>query len=579
MDTEKLLRNIIKAGFIILIARCAYLQIARYEYYKLLSQKNCIRTIELGTPRGQIYDRNNRILARDVPCFNIVFIPYDLRNAGREAELLSGLIGIREERLETMFLRRYINPFDRIVIKKNLTDEQMSLVEENASKLPGIFIQSGIDRKYTLGKDLCHILGYTREVSPSQLKKLKEEGVRSGDIIGQYGLESVYDNYLKGIPGGIQVEVNALGHQGRILGKKAMQPGNNLILTIDQTIQEIVTENLGEKNGCVIAMDPRNGQILALVSKPGFDPNHIEDYLTGHGHPFINRTIRGQYPPGSIFKIIVETASLEEGILEEYDRIECTGKMEVRNRIFHCWKEEGHGWIDINLALPFSCNIFFGTLGMKLGVRKMLEYARMFNLGEATEIDLPGESNGFLPHPYNIGPLNLAIGQGAILATPLQILSVISTVANDGNIWKPYLVKRIVSPEGKTVKEFFPQLKKTVYISTETLEILKRGLFNVVLFGTGHSAQTENLEIAGKTGTAQRAKSELDLPTIGVFTCYAPAKNPTIALIVFLDEASSYQAAKIAGNILKEIFFPKKKPEINTTIETDNPPGKQNETI
>ena len=496
-------------------------------------------------------------MAHDAPCFNLVFIPYDIKDRVEEAEILSGLISVAQERLVDILKRSYTNPFDRIIIKKRIEKKEVSLIEENMLNLPGIFIQPGVDRDYLLKENTCHILGYTGEISRSQLKGYKEKGLKAGDIVGQYGIEKQYDAYLRGIPGGIQVEVDALGHQGRVLGKKEMNPGNNLILTIDQTIQEIASEELGEKQGCVIAMDPRNGQILALVSKPIFDPNRVEMYLNEPDHPFFNRAIHGQYPPGSIFKIITEISALETGMVEEYDRIECTGEIEVRGgRIFHCWKEEGHGWIDINLALPFSCNIFFGTIGMQMGTSKMLEYAKIFELGKPTGINLPGEKSGYLPSPYEIGPVNLSIGQGNLLTTPIQLLSLISTVANGGNIWQPYIVKKIVSPDGNPVKEFFPVLKKTVYISPETMDVLKKGLKNVVLFGTGVSARVEDLDIAGKTGTSQRGDIKLELSPQGSFACYSPADKPTIALFVFIDYGHSWQAAGIAGKILKRVFSP-----------------------
>ncbi|MCD6407524.1 penicillin-binding protein 2, partial [bacterium] len=548
--------NLTKILLLVLLLRSFYLQIVRYSYYYQLSIKNCIRTIETGTPRGIIYDRNMRIIAKDTPCLNLVFVPYDLKDIEKESEILSKIISYSKETIIKKFKRRYFNPYDRIILKRKLTEKEVSLIEENSMRLPGIFVQEGLTRKYPLGKKAAHLIGYTGEITPIQLKLLKSKGYKQGDIIGQQGIEKYYEEYLRGIPGGIQVEVDALGHQRKILGKKASIPGNNLILTIDQTIQEICYEELGGRIGCVIAEDPRNGQILAMVSKPSFDPENVVLYFNKEGNPFLNRAIQGQYPPGSIFKIITEIASLETGVIEEYDRIECTGEIEIGDRVFHCWKEEGHGWVDINLALPFSCNIFFGVIGMKVGVPKILEYAREFELGKPTGIDLPGEKSGYLPTRYETDPLNLSIGQGALLTTPIQLLSLISTVANGGNIWKPYIVKKIVSPRGEVIKEFHPVIRKTVYISSETMEILKRGLRNVVVFGTGVLANVEGLEVAGKTGTAQRAHRELELQPHGAFVCYAPADNPKIALVVYLDSASSAEAALIAGRILRRIFIP-----------------------
>ncbi len=243
--------------------------------------------------------------------------------------------------------------------------------------------------------------------------------------------------------------------------------------------------------------------------------------------------------------------------------------MEIGDREFHCWKEEGHGWVDINQALPFSCNIFFGTIGLKIGVEKILEYARLFDFGKTTGIDLPGEKTGNLPSPQESGgAINIAIGQGAISTTPIQLCTMISAVANGGNLWKPFIVKKITGSDGRIIKEFQPVLKRTVFISDETLTTLKRGLKNVVKFGTGSGASIPGIEIAGKTGTAQVAHRELGLPTRGAFACYAPADSPNISIVVFLDEASSSQAARIAGNIVRKIYTSDSTREETSISET-----------
>jgi penicillin-binding protein 2 len=568
MEREIFLKRFLTFSIYIIIVRCFYLQIIRFPYYYQLSIKNCIRTIETGIPRGIIYDRNGRILAKDAPSANLVFVPYDLKNAEKVADILSNICNLDKEYLIKKLTKKYINPFDRIILKRDLSTKEISLIEENLYDLPGVFVQEGIKRVYPFGKKTAHLLGYLGEISQSQLEKLKDKGYEMGDYIGQDGIEKEYDEYLRGVPGGIQVEVDALGHQRRIWGKKEGVPGNDIFLTIDATIQEIAYEELGDRKGCVAVMDPRNGEILALVSNPSFDPDNIVFYLDEKRHPekpLFNRVIKGQYPPGSIFKIITEIAALETGTIKEYDRIECTGVMEVSDRIFHCWKEEGHGWVDINLALPFSCNIFFGTTGMKVGVSKLIEYAKKFELGKPTGIDLPGEASGYIPEPSEADPLNLSIGQGPITTTPIQLLSLISTVANGGNIWQPFILKKIISTKGEILKESQPNLRKTVYIEQEALDILRKGLKNVVEFGTGVRAKVEGLEIAGKTGTAQRAATELELPTHGAFVCYAPFDKPKIAVIVFLDYGSSPQAAEISGRILKRIFIPEKIEEENET--------------
>lgn len=572
-NQKRVFSNLIKIAIAVIILRSFYLQVIRHGHYYFLSAKNCIRTIETGTPRGFIYDRNKRVLARDIPSLELVFIPYDVESDENNAEILADIVNIDKTAILKRLRAKYSNPFNRVILKKRLAPEEVALIEENAGKLKGIFIQEGLGREYPLGLSTVHLLGYTGEISERQLSYYKGGVYKPGDIIGQDGIESAYDQYLRGAAGGIQVEVDARGYHRKVLGKKQSVPGSDLVLTIDQTIQEIVDEELGRRHGCIVVMDPRNGQILSLVSKPGFDPENIQPYFSSGGHPFLNRAIKGQYSPGSVFKIITAISALETGNIAEYDRIECTGFMEAANREFHCWKEDGHGWVDIMLALPFSCNIFFGTVGMRVGVPKMIEFARMFELGKVTGIDLPGEKSGFLPDRSLVDPLNLSIGQGPILTTPIQLVSFISTIANGGNIWKPYIVQAVIAPSGKMVKEIAPSIKKTVFISSETMGIVKRGLKNVMVFGTGASGRVEGIEIAGKTGTVQLAHRELELGTQGFFVCYAPAEEPKIAIVVFLDSASGPESTIIAGRIVKRIFMQEQKRTVemlDTEEEAEN---------
>ncbi|MFA5645136.1 MAG: penicillin-binding protein 2 [Candidatus Ratteibacteria bacterium] len=574
-DRLRIFQKVIRAALFLLVLQCLYLQVIRFPHYRRLSERNCIRIVEFGIPRGEITDRNGRTLAIDRTCFNLVFSPYDLKNPRRVAELLTRLIGADLQLLLEEFSSRKGNPFDRFVLKRNLTQEEISKIEEYAFQLPGVFVQAGIDRTYPLGTGSCHLLGYLGEVSQEQIDSMKEERFKPGDRIGQYGLEKLYDVLLRGKAGGYQVEVDALGHQRRVLGKTEMTPGNSLILTIDQSIQEAAAQELEGKAGSVVAMDPRSGEILALVSSPGFDSYNIAKALRAPRQPFLNRVVAGQYPPGSIFKIVTETAGLELGLIGEHDRVECSGEMTLRDRVFHCWKEGGHGWVDVNLALPYSCNIFFGTLGMNVGARNLLDYAKLFDLGKKTGIDIPGEKPGHLPSVEESGgSLNLAIGQGALLTTPLQMCQLIAVVANGGNIWKPFVVKKILDPNGKIVKEFSQELKKTVFISEETLAILRKGLKNVVIFGTGASSRISEAVVAGKTGTAQTAHRDFQSATYGGFACYADAERPTIALVVFLDNAGSGQAARIAGRILRKVFNPESAEATSseTTVEFDDLP-------
>ena len=587
MNRIRGISRLIYLSFIPLFCGLIYTQLLQYYRYKRLSDFNSIRIMNLDIPRGTIFDRNGKVLVRDRACFNLYFVPFDLKNSQKAGSILAPVLNIPQKKIESAFRKNYSNPFEQQLLKRDLNEEEVAFVEEKGERLSGIFIQVGLKRDYKLGKKAAHLLGYLGEVSPGELekRKLKQGKVKAGDLVGKEGIEKVFDSLLKGKRGGIRVEVDARGHKIKTLGKKESLPGNKIILTIDRSIQNFSAESLGGYGGSIVVMDPRNGEILALVSKPSFDPDNIDLYLSHPGRPFFNRAIKGCYPPGSIYKIITELAALEKGVITPTDKLECRGVLEVQEgekiRLFHCWIDrkteeyKEHGWIDINAALPQSCNVFFGQMGLMVGTRELLSYGKRFGLSFPTGIDLPGEKAGSIPPPeLSGGALNLSIGQGALLVTPIQLVSLISTIANGGNIWQPEVVKEIVDPSGNEILSFTPHLRGSVFIPEENLSILREGLYNVVERGTGRNAKVPGLAICGKTGTAQIAKAELELPTHGAFICYAPRKKPVISLCVFLDQASSAEAATIAGRILKNIFFPVteeniKKSKIATTDYTD----------
>ena len=558
MEKERFFTLLTRGAFAVLLLASVYAQVVRYPYYRGLVARYTIRPINEGTPRGEIRDRNDRVLVRDVECFNLIFFPQALTDPEVEAEEVARLAELEPARVRELFTRKYRNPFDQVVIRKRISEEQVARIAEH--DLPGVQAYEGRDREYVLGTDFAHVTGYVGEVSPEQLARLRDRGFVAGDTIGQEGLEKQYDDDLRGVSGGTLVRVDALGRPQGVIGRKPKKLGNSIMLTIDQTLQEIASEELGSRRGCVVALDPASGQVLALVSKPAYDPGAVEKaLLRPEGNPFLNRVTQGAYPPGSVFKVITEIALLESGLVDEHDRVECPGFMEVGTIVFHCHKDEGHGWVDINLALPFSCNIYFATMGLKVGQEKIVEYARLFRLGSTTGVDLPGERPGIIPAPslpaeLSGGPLNLSIGQGRLTTTPLQLASLIATVANGGNIWRPFLVRRVVNEKNETVKETTPVLNGTVAVSPETMDILRRGLRNVVVFGTGVGAAVPGIAVAGKTGTAQRASIGLEAGTHGAFGCYAPAESPSLALVVYLDSGASGEAARIAGRVIKRAF-------------------------
>ncbi len=567
MDRTDFLKRLVFLTFIPLFLGLIFLQLFSYPYFRRLSENNSIRTIYLDIPRGKILDRNGIVLAEDKLGFNLAFVPFDLKNPSQCAKILAPILHTETSALLEKLTEKFANPFEPRVLYHNLSQEQLHFVEENSNLLEGIYVQAGLVRTYPLGKDASILVGYLGEVTKEELLSMKKEGIRPGDLVGRAGIERLFDHLLRGERGGTQVEVDAHGHQLRILGQKASKPGHSIVLTIDSRLQRIAAQKLGERPGSVVAISPDSGEILALVSKPAYNPSDPAPYLSKANKPFLNRAIAGLYAPGSVFKIITSIAALETGAITPEEEYNCSGMMVFGDREFHCWKEEGHGWVSFKDAFAQSCNIYFGQIGVKTGAAALLEFARRAGLGTPTGIDLPGEKAGFIPAVEESGgALNLSIGQGALLVTPLQMASLVATVANGGNILRPEVVKEIISPEGTVVERFGPSLRGYFFISETTLSLLKEAMELVVTSGTGRAAQVPGIPVAGKTGTAQIAHRELELPTRGSFVCYAPAENPEIAMAVVLDAGASSEAAAIAGQILKEYFYP---PEENNLSGTD----------
>ena len=566
MDRFDVLRRFIFIALLPLAGGLLYLQLFGHSRFRQLSEGNSIRTIYLDIPRGKILDRNGIVLAEDKLGFNLTCIPFDLKNPAGCADILAPILNINRAEIQKKITEKTANPFEPRVIFRSLSQEQIHAIEENSIRLTGINIQAGLIRDYPFGKDTAAILGYLGEVSREELPTLKKEGVRSGDLIGRSGIEKMFDSLLRGERGGTQVEVDARGSHQRVLGQKESRPGHTVVLTIDSRLQQIASDRLGDRAGSVVVLSPNTGEVLALTSKPTFDPDNPAPSLSRPDKPFLNRALAGLYAPGSVFKIITSIAALESGSITPDDEYECLGSLTIGDREFHCWKEEGHGWVSFKNALAQSCNIYFGQIGMKTGEANLLAYALKAGLGVVTGVDLPGEKAGYIPRPGDSGgALNLSIGQGALLLTPIQMANLIATVANGGNIFRPEITRELRDREGNTIETFDPAIQSYFFISETTLNTLKEGLLAVVNSGTGGAAQVPGISVAGKTGTAQTAQRDLQLTTRGSFVCYAPAENPGLAMAVVLDSGASSEAAAITGQILREYFFPSRESAASDT--------------
>jgi len=566
--------------FSILMLRITHLQIIKGGYFRNISENNRIRLIPIAASRGMIFDRNGEILAIDEPSFDISIIQLGLSKNNIEKSLsnLSKLVDINIEEAKTNIKKKHNRPFEPAVIVADVDRITLAKVAERAPDLPGVLIQVTPKRNYLHGELCAHLLGYLGEIDQKELNIRKN--YKSGEWIGKSGIESVYDSYLKGVNGGKQIEVDVRGRQLQVLGKKEPVPGNNLFLSIDTKMQQIAYDALENNCGAVVVVNPQNGEVLTCVSKPSFDTNmflhrmsaiEATSLFSDPRHPLLNRAIQAQYSPGSVFKIVVATAALENNIIRPEDTIECGGVYEIGKQKFSCFQKEKHGVVGLINAITLSCNVYFYQLGYKLGVSRINEFAKKFGLGKPTGIDLPSEKTGIIPTPawkekvfktdwYTGDTINLSIGQGYALVTSLQMANLLSIVANGGRVYRPHLATKMVSSSGK-VMNFNPDILDIVPISVQTKELLHKALEDVVSRGTGQKAMLWNMRVAGKTGTAQNSQGD----DHAWFVCFAPVEDPRVAIAVIVENGGKGGAiaAPIARKILQYVRASSVKKEEN----------------
>jgi penicillin-binding protein 2 len=589
---------IVVAGLSVLALRMWHLQVIKGEELRQRSENNSIRFRQIKPVRGLIMDTHREILVDNQSSFDIQFIPtrsHDIRAVSERLALLyreASLHGAHEP-----IPSRRLVPYLPVRIGKNVGWEKVAIVETHSLDLPGVAIDVVPIRQYKWGKMMAHIVGYTGEIGQAELDRDESDTYASGDLVGKSGIEKYLDAYLRGKSGFAQVEVNVLGKEVKILGREDPEPGHNVVLTIDAMLQKVAWESLAGRPGAVVAMDPRDGAVLALVSAPAFDPMLFsggispEDWKKISGdplHPMENRAVSGQYPPASTYKMIAAAAALQEGLITPDTTFFCNGTYELGNRTFRCWHKGGHGQVSLHRAMVQSCDVYFYNVGKLLGVDKLAEYARHFGLGAPTGVELPREKRGLIPtrdwkqarlkEPWQIGEtISVSIGQGYNLVTPLQLAVAYSALANGGVVWQPRLIKQIESVEGRVIEVFAPKSKGTVPLGDEVITRLRKALWGAVNEegGTGRAARIKGGDVAGKTGTAQvvglpddeKARKTRILSARhrdhALFVCFAPADDPEIAVAVIVENAGNggVVAAPIAGKILDAYFERKKAPE------------------
>ena len=567
---------------VILSLRLWDLQIMRGAEMRKLSEQNRIRVKKVIAPRGVMFDRQGRVLADTRPSFNLYITPEDIKDFSQTVDGLAQLLSIdREEILDKLKLASGFPPSFPVKIKPDVTKDELAKVEAHRVYLPGVSIQIEPKRNYPYGKMMAHMLGYVSEINGDELKTAEYKDYSPGDYIGRYGLERMYETYLRGVDGEKRVEVDAMGREVRTLDIIEPTAGNNLYLNVDLDTQQIVENGFEGKRGGAIVLDPKTGGVIALVSRPAFDPNKFASGIKKEDwkaiamdplHPLQNRATQGRYPPGSTFKIVSALKSLELGIVNEHTSYGCRGGFPFGNRVFKCWKKGGHGGVAVHRGIVESCDVYFYNVGLKLGVDRIHEMSEAIGLGKVTGIDLPGEKNGVVPstewkmktfkQPWYEGEtVSVAIGQGAVWLTPIQLAQLSAFVANEGVTFKPQIVNKIVSPEGKTIKVFEPVMKANVKLKKDVFRIVKEGMKGVVNEpgGTAYSNRVQNINMSGKTGTAQA--SSTGKGDHAWFIAYAPAEDPTVAMSIMVELGGhgGSQSAPVAKAVTENLFKVNKK--------------------
>jgi penicillin-binding protein 2 len=561
--------------FGIFVFRIWSLQILKGNEYKKIDERNRLRVLNIIAPRGIIYDRNNKALVRNIPSFDITVVKEDLPKDAGILSALGRLIGLEQDKIIHRLKSRSVRPFESVTLRQDVSFEEVARAEARKTDFPGLRVDVVAGREYIYGHSASHVLGYLGRPSPAQLRTPGYSDLPRGTFVGQFGVEKIYDDTLRGIAGKKIIEVNALGSIIKVVRIQRPIKGRDISLTIDINLQVEAEKSLQGKAGAVVALIPDTGEVLALASAPTFDPTlfvrgiNYRDWkmlINDPRKPLLNRAIQSQYPPGSTFKIVTAIAALEEGIVTKDTDYYCKGSIYF-GRVFRCWKAGGHGNVRLHKSITESCDVYFYEVGKKLDIDTLAQYAFGFGLGRPTGIELQGEVSGIVPtsgwkleakrKKWHTGEtLNTAIGQGYMSATPIQMAQLMAAVVNGGKLYEPYLLMDKVTKANA---------EGMVIIRPENIELIKKALVGVVKDenGTGWMARSDLVSIGGKTGTTQvigGVTNKEDIPDKykdhAWFVAFAPVHNPRIAVAVFVEHGGhgSTGAAPIAKRIIEAYY-------------------------
>lgn len=574
---SRIVFTILTGLFVLILGYYWKVQILDHQKYWQLAEANRLRERVLPAPRGVITDRNGKlILADNKAGFKVSIIRENIKDFETSCRNISRLLSIEEADLLAR-IEKYgsVAAFQPVVVKDNLTNEEVAQIESRKLEFPELEVEVEPKRSYPFGMSAAHVLGYLQELTPEDLKNGAAQKRQWGDMAGKTGIERQYEDVLTGEKGRLLEVVDSLGRSRGEMTREEPRQGKSLRLSLDYDLQKKAEELLQDKEGAIVALDPRTGEVLALANFPTYDPNKFisrftqEEWLSlvnDPAYPLENRAVRGLYPPGSIFKIVMAAAGLEAGFVDGRTAYFCAGSQEIYGNVFDCWFKPGHGMMNLTNGIKNSCNIFFYNLGRRMGIEPIASYARLMGLGRKTGIDIPGEKDGLVPDPewkmktsrtawYRGETISVSIGQGPILVTPLQIADLVACVANRG----VYVIPSLVLPENGNDKGG----KTNIPIKRGTFETIIQGMWmSVNDEGTGRGARVEGFDVCGKTGSTQWISTERAeklqqqgkeiRKTHSWFAGFAPRNDPKIVVTVLVEFGGSGSAAAVlAGQIFE----------------------------
>jgi len=574
--------------FIILWSRFFYLQIIKHSYYYKKAKERSIISYVIRAPRGEIVTSDGVVVATNRAVFQLYLDPELIKD--KEDEVLYRLSKILKEDFGSLKEKYYLAKktfLGRVLIKRNLSWDEVAKIMVRQYYLPGVKVEVEAERYYPYGEAYFHLIGYISRITLKEYNKLKNKSYSIEDYIGRAGIEKMFERELKGKNGAIEIERDAYGRLGKIINRIKPIPGKNLVLTVNHNLQMKAYELLKNKKGAIVALSPKDGAILAMVSSPSINPQKFIDGFTEEewkkislnpNKPFLNRVLQ-PYPPGSTYKVITAIAGLEAGVIKDVNEtIFCPGYFKFKSRIFRCWKAKGHKNVNLIKAIAYSCDVYFYTIASKLDVDYLAKISRKWGLGKLTGLGWGEEKAGFVPNrtwkekkfkePWYPGEtIIMGIGQGYLLTTPLQMARVYMAIANGGYLYKPYVVKEI-KKLNKNIMTINPQIERHLVLDPRYLKWIKEGLLEAVRIGTGKLAFIPGLVVAGKTGTAQvislSAKKDKFLEPHAWFVSYAGHSQPEIVSAILIEHGGhgGSVAAPLARK-LYEAYFGIKEQNLN----------------